>query len=205
MPRIPILRLRRGEAPPPAPQLASYQPKIDFKELVPGIDNLRHDVVFSSKSLEAVRKHVSSLIARQGDVERVLAEDAPVEARKELFIRRTTAAPSVVPVQPRAADLKPLLMELHVAALNAAKAKENLSVDLLGRVAIVKFLRAAISEQFAEVLERCRTRFRWRKKRFCGGPRRRFFSICVRSRKKRWPACDDRCSARRELTGMSCC
>jgi class 3 adenylate cyclase len=158
MPRIPILRLRRGEAPPPAPQLASYQPKIDFKELVPGIDNLRHDVVFSSKSLEAVRKHVSNVIARHGGVERVLAEDAPVEARKELFIRRTTAVPSVVPVQPRAADLKPLLLELKVAALNAAKAKENLSVDLLGRVAIVKFLRAAISEQFAEVLERCRTR-----------------------------------------------
>lgn len=158
MPRIPILRLRRGEAPPPAPQLASYQPKIDFSDLVPGIDNLRHDVVFSSKFLEAVRKHISNLIARQGGVERMLAEDAPVETRKELFIRRPAVAPSVVPVQPRLADLKPLLTDLHVAVLNAAKAKENLSVDLLGRVAIVKFLRAAISEQFAEVLERCRTR-----------------------------------------------
>jgi class 3 adenylate cyclase len=159
MPRIPILRLRRGEAPPPPPKLESYHPRIEFKDLVPGIDNLRHDVVFSSRFLEPLRKHVSRLIARHGGVDRMLLEDAPpTEMRRELFIRSSNPTPAVVPVQPRLADLKPLLTEMHVAVLNEAKARENLAVDLLGRVAIVKFLRAEMGEQFAEVLERCRIR-----------------------------------------------
>ncbi len=158
MPRIPILRLRRGEAPPPPPKLESYHPKIEFRGLVPGIDNLRHDVVFSSKFLEPLRKHVSKLIARHGGVDRMLMEDIPTETRRELFIGRSAPAPSVVPVLPKLTELKPLLTELHVAVVNEAKARENLGVDLLGRVAIVKFLRAEMGEQFAQVLERCRIR-----------------------------------------------
>src|SRR5271166_1757640 len=53
-------------------------------------------------------------------------------------------------------DWKPLLAELHLAALNRAKKEENVSVDLLARLAVTKFLRTEMNQQFAQVLERCR-------------------------------------------------
>jgi len=49
-----------------------------------------------------------------------------------------------------------LLAELHLAALNRAKKEEKLSLDLLARLAVTKFLRTEMSQQFPQVLERCR-------------------------------------------------
>jgi class 3 adenylate cyclase len=54
------------------------------------------------------------------------------------------------------AELKPLLAEMHLAALNRAKADENICIDLLARAAVIKFLRAELNSQFVQVLERCR-------------------------------------------------
>ncbi len=49
-----------------------------------------------------------------------------------------------------------MLAELHLAALNRAKKEEKISVDLLARLAVTKFLRTEMNLQFAQVLERCR-------------------------------------------------
>jgi len=57
-------------------------------------------------------------------------------------------------------DLKPLLLEVHKAALNRAKAENNINLDLLARVAVLKFLRSELNAQFAHALERCRTTLR---------------------------------------------
>ena len=53
-------------------------------------------------------------------------------------------------------DLKPLLAELHVAALNRAKTASNPAMDMVARLAVIKFLRTELTAQFAQVLERCR-------------------------------------------------
>jgi hypothetical protein len=53
-------------------------------------------------------------------------------------------------------ELKPLLVEMHSAALNRAKAEANPALDLLARMAIIKFLRIELGLQFAQILERCR-------------------------------------------------
>ena len=45
---------------------------------------------------------------------------------------------------------------MHVAALNRAKGDNNVAVDLLARLAVIKFLRMELNSQFAQVLERCR-------------------------------------------------
>ncbi len=52
--------------------------------------------------------------------------------------------------------MKPLLAEVHSAALNRTKAEGNPCLDLLARVAIIKFLRIELGSQFAQILERCR-------------------------------------------------
>src|SRR5208282_3114421 len=53
-------------------------------------------------------------------------------------------------------DWKPLLAELLLTTLNRAKREEKISVDLLARLAVTKFLRTEMNQQFAQVLERCR-------------------------------------------------
>ena len=53
-------------------------------------------------------------------------------------------------------DWKSLLAQLHLTALKRSKREEKISLDLLARLAVVKFLRAEMNLQFAQVLERCR-------------------------------------------------
>src|SRR5208282_412752 len=119
-----------------------------------GVDNLRHDVYLSAKFTDGARTHITRLIVRHGEVEGLLAADAQPLRETVDFLGYTRAKQP--PPQVETAELKPLLAELHVAALNRAKAEGNPSLDVLARVAIVKFLRAELLSQHALILERCR-------------------------------------------------
>lgn len=58
--------------------------------------------------------------------------------------------------KPNPPEWKPLLADIHLASLNLAKTAKNIQIDLLGRSAILKFLRTELSLQFVQVLDRCR-------------------------------------------------
>src|ERR1700680_308542 len=51
---------------------------------------------------------------------------------------------------------KAALAELQVGSLNRAKKESRLSIDLLARLAVTKFVRTEMNQQFLQVLERCR-------------------------------------------------
>jgi len=154
MPRIPIFRLGRSAEEPLPPQLGSYTPKLTLEGLQLGVDNLRHDVHLSPRFVEQARLQIARLIMRHGDMEGLLAAENTERLGGNHFIGVTPASKG----QPAkgGSELKPLLADLHVAVLNRAKATENLSVDVLARAAIVKFLRIELNSQFAQVLERGR-------------------------------------------------
>jgi hypothetical protein len=148
--------LQRGSLPEYARQLvlASDEPSLVLDGLVTGIDNLRHDVYLSPKFAEIARQHIFKLVARHGNVEELVAEErqvARVPARPKGPANR----------QSDTADFKRLLTELHVISLNRAKAENNVSLDLLFRLAILKFQRTELLNQFAQVLERCRARVKY--------------------------------------------
>jgi hypothetical protein len=148
--------LQRGSLPEYARQLvlASDEPSLVLDGLVTGIDNLRHDVYLSPKFAEIARQHIFKLVARHGNVEELVAEErqvARVPARPKGPSNR----------QSDTADFKRLLTELHVISLNRAKAENNVSLDLLFRLAILKFQRTELLNQFAQVLERCRARVKY--------------------------------------------
>ena len=150
MPRIPILKLG-GSVELPPPRLTSYTPALNLDGLHLGIDNQRHDVWLSPIFCESARTHISTLIARYGGVEGILAADANASNAGK------NALSKFLPASPRKKiDFKPLLLDLHKSVLNQAKARGDLTIDLLGRAAIIKFLRAELHNQFARVLERCR-------------------------------------------------
>jgi hypothetical protein len=147
---------QRGSLPEYASQLvlASEEPSFVLEGLVTGIDNLRHDVYLSSKFTDAARQHIFKLIARHGNVEELVAEDraagrAPVRHQGQPTRQSDTA------------EFKRLLAELHVVSLNRAKAESNVSLDLLFRLAILKFQRTELLTQYAQVLERCRARVKF--------------------------------------------
>lgn len=151
MPRIPILKLGSTvEAKPP--QLVSYTPILSLDGLQLGIDNIRHDVWLSPAFSKAVSGHIATLIARFGSVESVLST-APSAA---VSTGRSGLSKLLPGFSKKPTELKQLLLELHKSFLNHAKAKADLTIDLLGRAAVIKFLRSELNAQFGNVLDRCR-------------------------------------------------
>ncbi len=154
MPRIPIFKLGGSEEIVP-PVLTSYTPSLSLEGLSVGVDNLRHDVYLSPKFTETARAHVARLISRHGDVDGLLAAESPAQGPRTPFLNKLSNV--LKPGQKAGpSDFKSVLTELHVAALNRAKAENKVAVDLLARLAVIKFLRLELNSQFAQVLERCR-------------------------------------------------
>lgn len=151
MPRIPIFRLGHQAEKAVPPELTPYIPTLALQGLQVGVDNLRHDVFLSPKFVEQARQHITRLLVRHGDLEGPLGAVAPANTRTQFIQAKLSGKPANEPT-----DLKSLLADLHVAALNTAKAQENPTLDLLARSAIIKFLRLELNSQFAQVLERCR-------------------------------------------------
>src|SRR5579863_2021304 len=154
MPRIPLFSFGHEEQEAVPPRLNGFTPFLTLEGLQLGVDNLRHDVLLSPKFATQTRAQIARLIIRHGDVEGLLAAEAPQPRQGGHFIG-SQSAPKVN-AKTTGSELKPLLAEVHSAALNRAKAEGNPSLDVLARVAIIKFLRIELGLQFAQILERCR-------------------------------------------------
>lgn len=129
MPRIPIFRLGHHAEEAVPLRLSSFTPALSLEGLQVGVDNLRHDVHLSPKFVEQMRLHIARFLVRHGDVEGLLATEAQHSMGN---IIRPASSPR--PQQRvELADLKPLLAEVHVAALNRAKAEESPVLDLLAQ------------------------------------------------------------------------
>lgn len=140
-------------------EVTSYVPTLELHGLVPGVDNLRYDVFLSPLFTEVARQHIQRVMAVSANIQDLLSE-APTPFRPPSVVTRQvqTAAADV-------ADFKRRLVELQTAALNRAKAEGNVSLDLLARVAVLKFLRSELLDTYASTLERLRAR-----QRSCEGP-----------------------------------
>jgi hypothetical protein len=154
MPRIPIFRLGGAPEKPALPDLSASTPNVSLEGLCVGVDNLRHDVVLSPKFVELARAHVARLVARHGELEGLLSAESSQPGQGPSWMRNLAGKSSRPKSDP--SDWKSVLTELHVASLNRAKKEAKLSVDLLARLAVMKFLRTEMNQQFLQVLERCR-------------------------------------------------
>jgi hypothetical protein len=133
--------------------LATYKPELTLEGLVTGVDNVRHDVWLSQKFGDVARQHIVRLVAKYGNVEPLLVQEKTISFTPPSIIR-----PPGKEEKPKVADpaeFKRMLTDLHVAALNRAKTDANQHLDLLLRLAVVKFLRTELHTQYSEVLQRC--------------------------------------------------
>jgi class 3 adenylate cyclase len=154
MPRIPIFRLGGAPEKPALPDLAAATPGVSLEGLSLGVDNLRHDVVLSTRFMDAARAQIARLIARHGELEGLLAAEAAPPGQGPSWLRNLAGRAAKPKHDP--GEWKSLLTELQVGSLNRAKKESKLAVDVLARLALTKFLRTEMNAQFAQVLERCR-------------------------------------------------
>ncbi len=191
-------------------QLAQYVPELVLEGLQTGVDNVRTDVYLSPKLVDITRQHIAKLLAKYGDVEDLVREDAfslamgqnpaatgvsrgtfigapPVPgataprptgfigtapptgtpaARPTGFIGAPQVNAAVAggrgtsPVKAEPADFKKLMADLLTGSLNRAKTENNINLDLLTRLAVIKMLRAEMTGQFSTLLEKCRTKLK---------------------------------------------
>jgi hypothetical protein len=152
MARFPFFKLgHEAEAAIPA-RLSAFTPSLSLDNLQVGVDNLRYDVHLSPKFAEQVRAQIARLLIRHGGVEELMAAQAAVRPGNHFI----SAPGSKAQAKSETSDLKSTLSDLHVAALNRAKADGNPVLDLLARAAMIKFLRIELNSQFGQILERCR-------------------------------------------------
>src|SRR5215470_5403898 len=154
MPRIPIFRLGGAPEKPELPNLAASTPFVSLEGLTVGVDNLRHDVVLSLKFVELARAQITRLLARHGELEGLLGAETPQATQGPSWLRNQMGKSAKPKNDP--GEWKSALTELLVASLNRAKKEYKLSIDLLCRLAVTKFLRTEMNQQFAQVVERCR-------------------------------------------------
>ncbi len=152
MPKLPIFRFGSSE-PAPRPDLQFQGLVLNLTDLQLGVDNLRYDVHLSPRVTEELNTHLARYIRLFGGVESLLDMDVP-NAERASFMR-APGSPSKTR-RPGAGDLKSLLVSIHQAILNRAKIAGNPSVDILGRLAVLKFIRTELQAQFARILEQCR-------------------------------------------------
>jgi hypothetical protein len=153
MPKLPIFRFGSSE-PAPRPDLQFQSPVLHLTGLQLGVDNLRYDVHLSPRVTEELSAHLARYIRLFGGVENLFDMETPSAARPS-FQRAPADGLSKVR-KPGPSDLKALLVSIHQAVLNRAKVAANPSVDVLGRLAILKFIRTELNVQFARILEQCR-------------------------------------------------
>ncbi len=157
MPRLPIFRLGGAPDKPKLPNLAASTPSISLEGLSVGVDNLRHDVVLSQRFVELGRAQVARLIARHGELEGLLSAEFPRSTQGPSWMRNQAGR---VAMKNDPSGWKSALAELQIGSLNRAKKESRMSVDLLARLAVTKFLRMEMNQQFLQVLERCRVQMK---------------------------------------------
>jgi hypothetical protein len=115
-------------------ELKSYNVTIPMGSLAIGVDNIHHDVFLSPKFVQAARDYLFDLI------------------------RQSTSSTYLPGIELRAsrgpdgAGFRKLLSELLQSSLTQAKYHKNIEIDLLFRLALLKFLTFEMSNQFANLI-----------------------------------------------------
>ncbi len=121
--------------------LQPYSPSLDLSRLAVGVDNLRFDVFLSPGWCEQAGQYILEQILHHGQP--ILRDIYPTEARS-----RTAAV----------TEFRRRTGQLLQDALNHAKERDNIQVDLLARVAVLKFLVGELSRQFSQLVVVCKER-----------------------------------------------
>src|ERR1700681_3765777 len=115
-------------------ELKSYNTTIPMGSLAIGVDNIHHDVFLSPRFVQAAREYLFDLIRQHTKGSYV----AGTELRAVRGPDHTT--------------FRKLLTDFMQSAVTQAKFHKNIEIDLLFRLALLKFLTLEIGNQFANLI-----------------------------------------------------
>src|SRR6201998_1439578 len=118
----------------PRGALRSYSLTLPMGSLSIGVDNIHHDVFLSPKFVQVARDYLFDLI-RQNTSGTYLSG---IELRNAKAVDST--------------PFRKMLLELMQGSLAKAKLQKNIEIDLLFRLAILKFVTAELVTQFGNVI-----------------------------------------------------
>jgi len=118
-------------------KLEPYSAEIRLQSLNIGTDNIHFDVFLSPAFAEFARRYLLDLIRQTANL--------------NLFWDHGRKS-----VAPETAAFKKQLLELLQISLTRAKFTQNIEVDLLNRIAILKFLLAEITNQLSSLIVECK-------------------------------------------------
>ena len=130
------------ERPAEAFDFQFYDPVIHTDQLIPGIDNIRFDVVVSSKFLQYCRGLISQLIIQHSQVAALLSN------------------PPAPPKGAERNEFKQQYQNLLINLLNRANKQKNAQWELLGQAAILKVLAGELQVQYGLIVVQAREKLR---------------------------------------------
>lgn len=119
-----------------------YQPVLQTDRLVPGIDNVRFDVVLSSKFMDRCRSLLFQLIIKHSDVSELLQKP---------------------PGPPKPADKREFreqLQDVLVSVLNHANAEKNPQIEVLAHAAVFRYLAGELHAQYTAIVVQSREKLK---------------------------------------------
>src|SRR6202790_1112669 len=129
--------------------LKTYVAELSLGTLAVGVDNIHHDVFLSPRFVELTGMYLLEFIRQNANLEFLSKTDRKLPDRKRpdrKQVDRKAARP------PEAGAWKRHLSDLLHAGLQRAKYGQNIEIDLLLRVALLKFLTQEITSQFANLV-----------------------------------------------------
>jgi hypothetical protein len=115
-------------------ELKSYNATLPMGTLAIGVDNIHHDVFLSPKFVQAAREYLFELIRQTTSA----TYFAGIELRKAKG--------------PETGAFRKMISEILQSALTTAKFHKNIEMDLLFRLALMKFLIFESGNQFANLI-----------------------------------------------------
>ena len=123
-----------GVSEPNQSELKSYRIILPMGSLSIGVDNIHYDVFLSPKFVQTTRDYLFDLIRQNVST----TFFSGIDFRSSKQVDSTT--------------FRKLLTEILQSSLNRAKYQKNIEIDVLFRLAILKFLSGELVSQFANVI-----------------------------------------------------
>ena len=129
--------------------LKPYSAEIPLGTLAVGVDNIHHDVYLSPGLVESSGAYLLEFIRQAANLTFLSQTDRMQQDRRQ-SARRNSDRKKVRP--PESSAWKRQLSDLLHGGLQRAKLEQNIEIDLLLRVSLLKFLTQEISTQFANLI-----------------------------------------------------
>src|ERR1700722_16717552 len=138
---------------PATVQLRTYSAELPLGTLSVGVDNIHHDVYLSPAFVETTESYLLEFIRQNANLPFLVQNERTQPAgRPERRVAPRREAERKAPRAAESPSWKKKLSDLLHAGLQQAKYEQNIEVDLLLRVTLMKYLTQEISTQFANLL-----------------------------------------------------